>query len=92
MSDLTYNGSQSRYEMPVEGGTAFARVRRKGDVLFIDYVETPRAQRGSGLGSKFMTALMGKVCEENLKVVPICSFAASWLNRHPEYSDLKAPR
>lgn len=86
--ELTYNDAQGRYEMAVEGGTVFARVRRKEDVLFIDYVESPPQLRGQGLGSKFMTALMDHVRAEGLKASPICSYAASWLKRHNEYDDL----
>lgn len=91
MSDsVTYNAAQGRYELPVDGGTVFARVRRKEDVLYIDYVEVPAAMRGGGYGGRFMTALMAAVRAEGLRVTPLCSYAASWLKRHNEHSDLLA--
>jgi predicted GNAT family acetyltransferase len=32
--------------------------------------------------------LMDVVRAEDLKAVPICGYAASWLGRHSEYQDL----
>ena len=85
---ITFNPSTNRYEMSVDGQIVHADVRRDKDRLYIDYVYAPPELRGKGAASQFMTQLMDIVRAEQLKVVPICGYAASWLERHQEYTDL----
>ncbi|MGB4108203.1 MAG: GNAT family N-acetyltransferase [Alphaproteobacteria bacterium] len=87
-NQVTYNEAQKRYEMAVEGHTVYANVRKEKDVLYIDYVYAPPELRGTGAAGRFMDELMKVVRAENMKAVPICGYAASWLTRHSEYNDL----
>lgn len=34
--------------------------------------------------------MLDDVRERGLRVEPACSFVASWLDKHPEYADLRA--
>jgi predicted GNAT family acetyltransferase len=88
-SAVSYNEANKRYEMDVNGQTVYADVRRRDDTLFIDYVEAPPALRGKGAAGKFMKELMETIRQENVRVVPLCSYAAVWVSRHPEYQDLQ---
>jgi predicted GNAT family acetyltransferase len=90
-SPLSFDAAQGRYEMEFDGSTVFAKVRRDGEILHIDYVEAPPELRGTGAAGTFMKALMDKVQEENLKVVPRCGYAATWISRHSEYKECLAP-
>lgn len=85
-----YNAAASRYEISFDGAIVYADVRLVGDVLYIDYVFAPAELRGTGAAGKFMAALMDVVRAENLKAVPVCGYAAAWLQRHPEYEELLA--
>lgn len=84
MSNITYNKDLSRYEMSIDGETVFANVRKAGNTLYIDYVEAPPALRGTGATGKLMQGLMDSIKNDNLKVVPICGYAAAWMERHPQ--------
>jgi uncharacterized protein len=84
---VTDNQSASRYELRIDGQTAFANYHRTDDVLYIDYVEAPPALRGTGAASQLMIGVMAHAKQNNLKVFPICSYAVSWLRKHPEYKD-----
>lgn len=91
---ITYNAVLSRYEMDVNGETVFANVRKTGDTLYIDYVEAPPALRGTGAAGQFMQELMMRLAEENsadgkLQVIPICGYAASWMERNPQVGALR---
>lgn len=88
---LTFNEKDSRYEKSVDGHVVYARTHRKGEILYVDYVFTPPELRGQGAASAFMKDLMALAREQNLKVVPVCGFAAGWLRKHPEHQDLAAP-
>lgn len=86
MSDLRDTGD--RYEMDEAGETAFADYRRGKGRLFIDYVFSPPALRGTGAAGRLMSAVAGKAREEGLKITPICGYAAAWLTRSKEFKDL----
>lgn len=88
---LSFDPAQDRYEMDFGGGTVFANVRCDGEILHIDYVEAPPALRGTGAAGTFMKALMEKVKADNLKVIPLCGYAATWISRHSEYKEYLAP-
>lgn len=90
MIDVTDNAARNRYELEVDGQTAYARYRKESGVLFIDYVEAPPALRGTGAAGRLMDGMMQQARAEGLKVTPICGYAALWLRRHPDYSDMMA--
>lgn len=84
---VTNNQSASRFELTLDGQTAFANYHRDGGLLYIDYVEAPPALRGTGAAGQLMEGVMGHAKADGVKVFPICSYAVSWLRRHPEYKD-----
>lgn len=88
MSAVINNPGQSRYELAEEGATAFANYRREGDVLTIPYVESPPELRGKGTAGRLMEGVAAHARAEKLKIVPICGYAVSWFQRHPEHKDL----
>jgi predicted GNAT family acetyltransferase len=85
---LRDNRAAGRFELDVEGHVAFADYRRQGGRLVIDHVETPIALRGGGVASKVMQGVADQARREGAKVVPICSYAVAWFQRHPEAADL----
>jgi hypothetical protein len=88
MSELRDTGE--RYEMDEQGLTSYADYRRDGDRLFIDYVFSPVPLRGTGASGRLMAALAADVRARNLRVTPICGYAAAWLRRSHEFRDLVA--
>lgn len=88
MSELRDTGE--RYERDEQGLTTYADYRRSGDRLFIDYVYTPVPLRGSGASGRLMRAVAADARRQNLKITPICGYAASWLQRSEEFRDLVA--
>jgi predicted GNAT family acetyltransferase len=84
---ITDNAARHRFELDVDGQTVFANYRRQGEVLAITHVEAPPVLRGSGAAGRLMEGMMQIARREQVKVVPLCSYAAAWLKRHPEYAD-----
>jgi predicted GNAT family acetyltransferase len=83
MTDVTDNKSAQRYEYTVNGDTAFANYRLDDDTLVILYVESPPALRGTGAAGVLMQGIVDDAKAQNLKITPICGYAASWLRKHP---------
>lgn len=88
MSELRDTGA--RYEMDEQGLTSYADYRRTGDRLYIDYVFTPAPLRGSGASGRLMTEVAAEARANDLKITPICGYAATWLRRSHEFRDLVA--
>ena len=82
------NRELHRFELPVQGEVVFADYRRQRGRLVITYVEAPPALRGAGAASQLMQGVMQAARAEDLKVLPLCSYARAWMQRHPEYKDL----
>lgn len=86
MSEVKDNPALGRFEMSEAGQIVFADYRRDGDRLIIDHVEAPQALRGTGAAGRFMEGLVVEARRQGVKLVPLCSYAALWLRRHPGLS------
>jgi hypothetical protein len=86
MSELRDTGA--RYEMDEQGMTSWADYRLAGGRLYIDHVESPVPLRGSGAAGRLMAALAADARARNLRITPICGYAAAWLRRSKQFGDL----
>ena len=82
------NRELQRFELPVDGQVAFADYRRQPGRLVITHVETPPDLRGGGLASRLMQGVAEEARAGQVKLLPLCSYARAWMQRHPEYKDL----
>lgn len=92
MPEVTDNAALSRYEMVVDGVTAFVTYARHGDRLTLVHTEVPQALGGRGIGSSLATAVLEDVRKLGLSVVPECEFIAAFIKRHTEFADLVVTR
>jgi len=88
MSAVRDNADRRRFELDLDGHTAFSEYRREGDVLTIMHTEVPKALEGRGIGSALVRGLLDLVRAQGLKVVPRCPFVKAYIERHAEYADL----
>ncbi len=88
MSDVIDNARDHRFELEEDGLTAVAEYHLKDRTLYIDYVESPPALRGTGAAGRLMDGLMAIARERDYKVIPVCGYAVAWIKRHPDYHAL----
>lgn len=43
---------------------------------------------GQGVGSTLVRTVLDHTREQGMKVLPLCPFVKSWIDRHPDYADL----
>jgi len=96
MSDIevTDNTEQHRFEARLGGALAgFAVYRREpGRIAFV-HTEVDPAFEGKGIGGALARqALDGVRDDGTVQVVAACPFIAAWIQRHPDYQPLLAPR
>lgn len=87
---VTDNSPLQRFELVEDGHIAFADYGIDGDIMRINYVESPVPLRGTGTAGRLMRGVMDTARQRGLKVIPICGYAAVWIRRHPEFHDLLA--
>ncbi|GIH49064.1 GNAT family N-acetyltransferase [Microbispora rosea] len=83
------NPSASRYEIIVDGVVAgFAQYRLRDGSMVFPHTEVRDEFEGRGLGSRLIGGALDGARAAGLRVVPLCSFVAWYIQRHPEYRDL----
>ena len=76
------HADEGRFELDLAGQIAFANYRRTDDGILIFHVETPRALRGQGVTGRLMERIVEAARAEGQEVIPLCSYASSWMRRH----------
>ncbi len=90
MPDVRDNTDRHHFELEVDGHVAFSEYRRSGDLLTVMHTEVPKELGGRGIGSALVRGLLDLARAQRLKVKPLCSFVAGYIDKHPEYADLRA--
>ncbi|HXX08924.1 MAG TPA: GNAT family N-acetyltransferase [Pseudolabrys sp.] len=83
------NTNRHRFELDVDGHVAFSNYRRADGILTILHTEVPKALGGRGIGSTLLRGVLDIARGDGLKVKPLCPFAKAYMDRHPEYNDLR---
>lgn len=63
---------------------------QRGEALALIHTEIEPAFNGRGLGSVLVRRTLEQLRERGVKLIPLCPFVRSWMEKHPEYDDLKA--
>jgi predicted GNAT family acetyltransferase len=69
----------------------FAVYRDEPGRRVFTHTEVDPAFEGRGLGSRLAAFALDETRAQGLSVVPLCSFIAAYIARHPEYGRLVAP-
>ncbi len=72
------------------GKYAYLKYRSEGGIMYIDATFTPKEYRGRGLAVKLMKAVIKYARKNESKIVPNCSYAKSYFEKHPEYRGILA--
>ncbi len=89
-NDLTINHNEQaqRFETTVDGHTGYISYQEQADALVYDHTIVPPALGGQGVGSALVQHALNYARDHNKKVIPQCSFVASYIDKHPNYQDL----
>ncbi len=88
--EVVDNPERQRFELSLDGHTAYVTYRLTGDTLIVPHTEVPRQFEGRGIGSALVKGMLEAIRARGQKIRPLCSFVAGYMRRHPEYDDLRA--
>lgn len=83
------NAALHRFELEVDGLTAYVRYTLKPGIITFIHTEVPGGLAGRGIGSRLARHVLDDARARGLHVVPVCPFIAAWMKKHPDYDDLR---
>jgi predicted GNAT family acetyltransferase len=87
---IHHDRAAHRFETQVDGAYCVLDYTLVAGVMTITHTGVPAEVGGRGIASALMQAAMEAARGERWRVVPACSYASVWIERHPEYQDLCA--
>ena len=81
---------QNRFISFIESYEAVVEYSLKNNVLDLYRTFTPPELRGKGIVGKLVKFALDYAKDNNLKVIPTCSYVKSFIDRHENYKDLLA--
>ena len=92
MSESKYtlidNKEKNRFEFHIGDQVAVADYHINGNVISMPHVGVPKALEGQGIASALVLAVLKNIDERKLKLIPICPFVVTYVQRHPEWKKL----
>ncbi|WP_010200884.1 GNAT family N-acetyltransferase [Psychrobacter sp. PAMC 21119] len=86
--DIVHDEQAKRFETSINGHTGYISYQERDGKLVYDHTIVPQELGGRGVGSGLVKHALDYAREQDRKVVPQCSFVASYISKHPEYQDL----
>ena len=88
----THNEPVHRFEVQVDGETAMLTYRKQDDTITFIHTRVPNGIGRHGIGSELVRTGLEYAKSQGLKVIPLCPFAAAFIQNHSEYLDLLAEK
>ena len=86
--EVIRNEDERRFESWIDGTLAKLDYIQDGKNFVITHVGVHPDLRGQGIAGRIVQVSLEYARENNLRVVPMCSYAAAYIRRHPEYAEL----
>lgn len=86
--EVTQNKAEQRFEAWIDGYLSKLDYIQDGKNFVITHVGVSPELRGQGIAGKIVQVGLEYAKEESLRVVPMCSYAAAYIRKHPEYAEL----
>lgn len=82
------NEAERRFELDVDGTTAFAQYRIEGERIVLTHTEVPEQLSGRGVASRLAQGTFEILRRTRRKAMTECTFMASYAAKHPDIADL----
>jgi uncharacterized protein len=89
-NEVRDNKERHRFELAVDGGTAFSQYKLDPGTIIFLHTEVPKELEGHGIGSRLVRGELEAARAQGMKVVAKCPFVAAYIKKHPEFQDLLA--
>jgi hypothetical protein len=88
--NVIHEKENERFVIYVEGNEVYVEYTMAANKINLDHTFTHPSLRGKGLAAHVVRAALEFAKENNLKVIPTCSYVQSFIAKNAEYKDLIA--
>lgn len=85
---IVHRPQEQRFVCDVDGHRCVLDYHLNGSTMTITHTGVPEAVGGRGLAAALTRTALDYARQAQLSVVPMCSYAALYIERHPQYKDL----
>ncbi|MCP5229449.1 phosphoenolpyruvate--protein phosphotransferase [Accumulibacter sp.] len=90
---VAHDVARQRFESQVgDGRPASVSYLFEGDRVILNRTFVPDELRGHGIAAELVRFALNEARQRHWKIVPRCSYVASFIERHPEFADLAERR
>ena len=82
--EIRNNPAAHRFETSINGHTAFIDYKLRPGVMTVLHTEVPIQLEGRGIAGALTKFALAYISSEKLKLVPLCPYMQSYLQKHPE--------
>jgi hypothetical protein len=82
-SSVVDNQALKRFDLTIDGRTAYLQYERTHDTLTLVHTEVPEELRGRRVGETLVKAALEAGHAAGLRIVAVCPFARAYLRKHP---------
>jgi uncharacterized protein len=86
--EVTHNADERRFETMIDGYLSKLDYIQDGKNFVITHVGVHPDLRGQGIAGRIVEVSLEYAKENDLRVVPMCSYAAAYIRKHPQYAEL----
>lgn len=86
--EVKHDATHHQFVASVKGGDATIKYRKSPGTLDLYSTHVPEEARGMKVAESLLSAALQMAREENLKVIPSCSYVEIWFRRHPDQNEL----
>lgn len=83
--EIIHDAEKQKFYVIVDGLESHIQYVQNKNVLNLNHTYVPKALRGKGIAGKLVEAALAYVKENNLKIIPSCSYVAEYVRRHKEH-------
>jgi predicted GNAT family acetyltransferase len=89
---VSHNPTERRFEAWINGHLSKLDYIQDGRNFVITHVGVYPELRGQGIAGKITQVSLEYAREHDLRVIPMCGYAAAYIRKHPEYGGLTRQR
>ena len=86
--EVTHNKAGNTFEVRIDGYLSKLDYMQDGKNFVITHVGVHPEFRGQGLAGKIVDASLEYAKQNSLRVIPMCSYAAAYIRKNPQYMEL----
>jgi predicted GNAT family acetyltransferase len=86
--EITHSPANDRFEVWIDGKLSKLDYIQEAKNFVIAHVGVFPEHRGQGVAGKIVEAALQYARENRLRVIPMCSYAAAYIRRNPQYLEL----